>query len=117
MPLVMQMWNKYRNMAVDWYLTLQGITVVPHVAIMPYKGREWLLDGIPMHGAISCSTIGKTRSKEAIREFCDGFKEMEQIIEPKKVVMVGIIPDELKTNVEILNFKSSHQKALSKYRR
>lgn len=117
MPLVMQMWNKYRNMAVDWYLTLYGIVVVPHVTIMPYKGREWLLDGIPKHSAISCSTIGKVRSKEAVREFCDGFKEMEQIIEPKKVVIIGIIPDELKTNVDILNFKSSHQKDLSKYRR
>ena len=31
MPLVMQMWNKYRNMAVDWYLTLHGIVVVPGV--------------------------------------------------------------------------------------
>lgn len=42
---------------------------------------------------------------------------MEQLIEPKKVVIIGMIPDELKTNVEILNFKSSHQKVLSKYRR
>lgn len=117
MPLVMQMWNKYRNMAVDWYLILQGITVVPHVTILPYKGREWLLDGIPKHSAVSCSTIGKVRSKEAVKEFCDGFEEMERLIEPKKVVMIGIMPDELKTNVEILNFKSSHQKDLSKYRR
>ena len=71
-------------MAVDWYLTLHGIVVVPHVTIIPYKGHEWLLDGIPKHSTVSCSTIGKARSKEAIREFCDGFKEMEQIIEPKK---------------------------------
>lgn len=75
MPLVMQMWNKYRNMALDWYLTLQGITVVPHVTIMPYEGREWLLDGISKHSAVSCSTIGKVRSKEAIKEFCEGLKK------------------------------------------
>lgn len=117
MPLVMQMWNKYRNMALDWYLTLQGIAVIPHVTVMPYKGREWLLDGIPKHSALSCSTIGKIRSKSAREEFCDGFKEMEERLQPKKVVMIGMIPQELKSNVEILNFKSSHQKDLSKYGR
>ena len=46
MPLVMQYWNKYRSMALDWYLTLNGITVIPNVNILPYKGREWLYDRI-----------------------------------------------------------------------
>lgn len=103
MPLVMQMWNKYRNMALDWYLTLQGIAVIPHVTVMPYKGREWLLDGIPKHSALSCSTIGKIRSKSAREEFCQGFYEMCEKLEPTRVVIVGMIPDEMDSPVEIVN--------------
>ena len=52
MSLVMQYWNKYRSMTLDWYLTLQGITVVPSVNVIPYKGREWLLDGLPKHSTV-----------------------------------------------------------------
>ena len=57
MPLVMQYWNKYRSMALDWYLTLNGITVIPNVNIIPYEGREWLLDGLPKHSTVCCSTV------------------------------------------------------------
>lgn len=52
MPLVMQMWNKYRSMALDWYLTLNGITVIPSVNILPYEGCEWLLEGLPSRSVI-----------------------------------------------------------------
>src|SRR5699024_10441131 len=76
MPLVMQYWNKYRSMALDWYLTLQGITVIPNVNIIPYEGREWLLDGLPKHSTVCCSTNGRVRSKGAREEFCKGFYEM-----------------------------------------
>lgn len=106
MPLVMQMWNKYRNMAIDWYLTLQGITVVPHVTIMPYEGREWLLDGLPKRSTVCCSTNGRVRSKGARKEFCEGFYEMCERLEPTRVVAVGILPDELDSPVEIINLEN-----------
>lgn len=103
MPLVMQCWNKYRSMALDWYLTLNGITVIPNVNIIPYKGREWLLDGLPMRGTVCCSTNGRVRSKAAREEFCQGFYEMCEKLEPTRVVIVGMIPDELDSPVEIVN--------------
>jgi hypothetical protein len=110
MPLVMQMWNKYRSMALDWYLTLNGITVIPNVNIIPYEGREWLLDGLPRHSTVCCSTNGRVRTKWAREEFCQGFYEMCERLEPTRVVVVGILPDELNSPVEIVNFKSRNQK-------
>lgn len=110
MPLVMQYWNKYRSMALDWYLTLNGITVIPNVNIIPYEGREWLLDGLPKHSTVCCSTNGRVRSKAAREEFCEGFREMCERLEPKRVVVVGILPDELDSSVEIINFKTRGQK-------
>ena len=110
MPLVMQMWNKYRSMALDWYLTLNGITVIPNVNIIPYEGREWLLDGLPERSTVCCSTNGRVRSKSAREEFCQGFYEMCERLEPTRVVVVGILPDELNSPVEIVNLKSRNQK-------
>ena len=110
MPLVMQYWNKYRSMALDWYLTLNGITVIPNVNIIPYEGREWLLDGLPKHSTISCSTNGRVRSKAAREEFCEGFHEMCEMLEPTRVIVVGILPDELDSPVEIISFENRAQK-------
>lgn len=110
MPLVMQMNNKYRNMALDWYLTLNGITVIPNVNILPYKGREWLLDGIPKHSTLCCSTNGRIRYKGAREEFCEGYYEMCEKLEPTRVVIVGILPDELNSPVEIINLENNSSK-------
>ncbi len=115
MPLVMQYWNKYRSMALDWYLTLQGITVIPSVNIIPYKGREWLLDGLPKRSTVCCSTNGRVRSKSARDEFCKGFYEMCEKLKPTRVVVVGILPDELDSPVEIINFKTRGQKINDKF--
>ena len=115
MPLVMQYWNKYRSMALDWYLTLQGITVIPSVNIIPYKGREWLLDGLPKRSTVCCSTNGRVRSKAAREELCKGFHEMCERLEPTRVVVVGILPDELDSPVEIINFKTRGQKVNDRF--
>ena len=111
MPLVMQYWNKYRSMALDWYLTLNGITVIPNVNIIPYEGREWLLDGLPKRSTVCCSTNGRVRSKGAREEFCEGFYEMCERLEPTRVVVVGILPEELDSPVEIINLENNSVKA------
>lgn len=115
MPLIMQFFNKYRSMALDWYLTLNGITVIPNVNIIPYEGREWLLEGLPIHSTVCCSTNGRVRSKRAREEFCEGFYEMCERLEPTRVVVVGILPEELYSKVEIINFKTRGQKVNDKF--
>ena len=109
MPLVMQMWNKYRSMALDWYLSFQGIKVIPNVNILPYKGVEWILDGIPHHGTLCCCTNSRTRNKALREEFCEGFYQMCDRLEPMRVIIVGRIPDELNSPVDIINLKTRNQ--------
>lgn len=110
MSLVMQMYNKYRSMALGWYLYMQGIQVIPNVNIMPYKGREWLLDGIPKRSTLCCCTNGRIRARAARLEFCEGFYEMCDRLEPLRVVIVGRLPDELNSPVEIINLKTRNQR-------
>ena len=115
MPMALNIYNKWRNHALAWYMHLNGIVVIPNVNIIPYKGREWLLDGIPKHSTISCSTNGRVRSKSAREEFCQGFYEMCERLEPTRVVVVGILPDELDSSVEIINFKTRGQKVNDRF--
>lgn len=110
MSLVMQMYNKYLSMALGWYLYMQGIQVIPNVNIMPYNGREWLLDGIPKRSTLCCCTNGRIRARAARLEFCEGFYEMCDRLEPLRVVIVGRLPDELNSPVEIINLKTRNQR-------
>lgn len=107
MPLVMQYWNKYRSMAVDWYLILNRITVIPNVNIVSYKGREWLLDGLPQHSTVCCSTNGRIWSKGVREEFCEGFYQMYDKLEPTRVVIVGKLSDELESQADIFIFPAA----------
>ena len=50
-------------------------------------------------------------------EFCENFKEMLEAIEPTKVVIVGIVPDELNVDVPIINLNSRSQNMKEKFRK
>lgn len=106
MPMALNIYNKWRNHALAWYMYLNDITVIPSVNIIPYKGREWLLDGLPKRSTVCCSTNGRVRSKAAREEFCEGFYEMCEMLQPTRVVVVGMIPQELNSPVDIINLEN-----------
>ncbi len=110
MPFALNIYNKYRNHALAWYLHMNNIKVVPSVSIADKDSYDWCFDGLPKHSILSVCTNGRVRSKAARLEFCEGFKEMCNRLEPTKVIIVGRIPDELNTDVQIVNFKTRNQK-------
>lgn len=110
MPFALNIYNKYRNHALAWYLHMNGIKVIPSVGIADKDSYDWCFDGYPKHSVLSVCTNGRIRAKAARIEFCEGFKVMCDRLEPEKVVIVGKIPDELNTDVPIINFKTRNQK-------
>ena len=48
MPLVMCLWNKYRNHALAHYMILNDIPVIPNVSILPEYCWDWCFDGLPV---------------------------------------------------------------------
>lgn len=96
MPFAMNIWQKYRNHALSHYLSMNGIRV------------------IPQRSTVACCTNGRVKSKASREEFCVGFKEMERRLQPLRVIIVGKIPPELETDVEIINFKTRSQKIRDK---
>ena len=62
-----------------------------------------------------CSTNGRVRSKAAREEFCEGFYEMCEKLEPTRVVVVGILPEELDSPVEVINLENRAQKMRNRF--
>lgn len=110
MPLVMCLWNKYRNHALAHYMILNDIPVIPNVNILPEYCWDWCFDGLPEGSTVACCTNGRVKSKAARLEFCVGYKEMERRLKPLRVIIVGRIPEELETDMEIINFETRNQK-------
>lgn len=110
MPFALNIYNKYRNHALAWYLHMNDIKVIPSVSIADKDSYDWCFDGLPKHSILSVCTNGRVRSKAARLEFCEGFKVMCERLEPTKVVIVGRIPDELNTDVPIINYMTRNQK-------
>lgn len=110
MPFALNIYNKYRNHALAWYLHMNDIEIIPSVSIADANNYDWCFDGLPKNSVLSVCTNGRVRSKAARLEFCEGFKVMCDRLEPVKVVMVGRIPDELSTDVPIINFTTRNQK-------
>ena len=110
MPLALNIYNKYRNHALAWYLHMNGINIVPSVPILDKDNLDWCFDGLPKNSILSVCTNGRVRSKAARLEFCDGFKAMCDRLEPTCVWIVGKIPDELNTDVSIVNYQTRNQR-------
>ena len=110
MPFALNIYNKYRNHALAWYLHMNGINVVPSVGIADKYNWNWCFDGYPRHSVLSVCTNGRVKSKAARLEFCEGFYEMCRRLEPVSVIIVGRIPDELRADVKITNYKTRNQK-------
>lgn len=111
MSVAMQLWNKYRNHVLGHYMALNGVKIIPNVNVLPEYCWDWCFDGLPQESLIACSTVGRMQNKESKKEFCDGFSEMVKRLKPSRVIVVGKLPEEIRNDVEIINFKSRGQKA------
>lgn len=110
MPFALNLYNKWRNHALGFYLHMQGIKVIPSVSIGDKESYDWLFSGLPKRSTLSVCTNGRVRSKAARVEFCEGFYEMCRRLDPLRVVIVGRVPEELQSPVLIINLKSRNQK-------
>ena len=110
MPFALNIFNKYRNHAIAWYLHMNDIAIIPSVPIADKDSYDWCFAGLPKHSILSVCTNGRVRAKASRLEFCDGFRAMCERLEPTRVIVVGRIPDELNTDIPITNFQTRNQR-------
>lgn len=117
MPKALNIYNHYRNHALSWFWIMNGIRVIPSISLCNVREFDWCLDGLPQHSTLSVCTNGRVRSKAARLEFCEGFYEMCRRLEPLRVVIVGRVPEELESPVEIINLKSRNQQINERFQK
>jgi hypothetical protein len=101
-PLCVQIADIYLNRAVGYYLSQQGLYVVPNIRWgdeRTYKsdflGEKVAFQGVDKHSIVSIGTYGQIRSAESKRYFREGLEEMLKELEPEVVLVYGSMPAEI----------------------
>lgn len=94
-PLALQIYNVYRNRWCGRYWQDQGIKVIPTVGWSTPESYNFCFEGIEHNSTVAVSSIGVMQSKEALKLFRKGFKEMTLRIDPENILFYGKIPTRL----------------------
>jgi hypothetical protein len=89
MPLVMQAWNTYRNRAMGYWLSQNGIRVIPNVRWGDERTYEFCFDGLPKHSAVAVGTHGCVKNRKDRGYFTSGFLTMLERIHPTRIIVYG----------------------------
>ncbi len=105
MPKPQQMYNCWRNKVLMAYWQKQGVNVIPNIQWSDESSFEYCFDGIEPGGVVSVCSTG-CHSKESKQLFLAGFDRMKQILNPEKIICVGVLPKELQADEKIIQINS-----------
>lgn len=108
-PRALQIYNVFRNRTLDVFFQKNGIKVIPVVSWSDKESFEWCFEGLPKNSTLAISSNGclNKKSKEL---FVAGFNEMVQRLQPKMIVCVGHLPEELKSGHKVKEFNTFYKK-------
>jgi len=92
-PLMLQMWNVYRNRWCGAFWQSQGFTVIPTVSWSTAESYEFCFLGLPTRSLLAVSAVGVDLADPLARSlFRAGFREMVARLEPAAVLAYGPLP-------------------------
>ena len=101
-PLCVQIANIYLNRAVGYYLSRQGIYVIPNIRWgdertynSEFLGEKVAFQGVDKHSIVSIGTYGQIRTAESKRFFREGLLSMLDELEPEVVLVYGAMPKKI----------------------
>lgn len=115
MPLAMQIWNRYRNRSLAYYMWLNDVNIVPTVGWGSEETYGYCFDGLPKNSTLSVSTNG-CFTKEGKECYRNGFKEMCRRLEPNRIIIIGR-EIEVDVNVEKIYLNSYGQEMSNRLER
>lgn len=90
MPIPMQVWNKYRAMALTNYWQRMGISVIPNLVWGDENSLWYMLDGMPQGGTFCVGTVGMPKADEQTREnFQRGIDATLMNLRPDTLLIYG----------------------------
>ena len=116
MPLIMQMWNTYRNRAIAVWLQNNGVEVIPNVRFGDERTFSFCFDGVEENKTVAVGTHGCIKRKEDKIFFKIGLARMVQRLSPKTIIVYGSAPDSIfkpykDMGINIIAFESEFSKS------
>jgi len=109
MPLVMQMWNVYRNRWLGCYWQAQGIEVIPTISWS--KPHDFCYAGVEQGSVVAVSFVGIEHDQKARYLFREGFEKMIAVLHPRKILCYGKMPRDMQVeNVVVFPTRWDGQK-------
>lgn len=104
-PLVLQLWNVYRNRWCGRFWQGQGFIVIPTVSWSTAVSYDFCFLGVPKRGLVAVATVGVNMKRPlAYQLFVDGFREMVSRLEPRMVLCYGRLPPVCHELVEVVTY-------------
>ncbi len=104
-PLMLQLWNTYRNRWCGRFWQEQGFTVIPTISWSTAVSYDFCFLGVPRRSVVAVSSVGvNLKSPLEYQLFVDGFMEMVQWLEPMVVLAYGRLPVVCHELVEIIAY-------------
>ena len=101
-PLCVQIASIYLNRAVGYFLSQQGIYVIPNIRWGDERtyttdlfGEKIAFQGVDKHSIVSVGTYGQIQSAESKRYFREGLISMLDELEPEIVLVYGSMPEKI----------------------
>lgn len=92
-PVMLQLWNTYRNRWCGRLWQEEGFTVIPTVSWSTAASYNFCFLGVPRRTVVAVSAVGvDVNAPLEYRLFIDGFAEMVRRLEPIVVLSYGRLP-------------------------
>ena len=88
-PMVIQMYNHYRNLWLARYWQDCGLDVIPQSYFSADGSIDWAYEGMPRQSLLCVSTVGGILRKTAKENFPIGLKRTLQILKPRELLIYG----------------------------
>ena len=95
LPLVMQMWNTYRDRAIAYWLQNNGVNIVPNIRWGDERTYEFVFEGIEQGGTVAVSTNGCIQGKLDRYYFKKGLAKMVEVLKPNTIINYSSTPDDI----------------------
>lgn len=95
MPLSVQLYAVYRSRAVGFWLTTQGVPVIPNVRWGDERSYEFCFHGVIPNSTVAVGTNGCLQDPTDRALFRQGLDEMCHRLNPKTILVYGPTPEEM----------------------
>lgn len=99
-PRAVQIYNHWRKHWLGAYWQSLGMNVIPSICWSDHESYEWCFDGEPTGATVAVSSVGTQKNRQTRALFLDGYREMMERLQPKKILFFGIVPEGCEGNIE-----------------